>query len=153
MGKWKYSSTDLTSHLDRDQWSASRPGRVSPRERVRGGRMDPRAGQDSVEERKIAFSCQESNPGLPAHRPLLYRLSRGPQAPYSLVEQSRLSEEHITSIFRVEKEWNQRTIRVLFACCLSLLLGSEGGGSMFLRKNGKLLPDYMASRPRRQYCS
>jgi len=37
MGKWMYSSThSLTSAPDADEWSASRPGRFTPRERVLG---------------------------------------------------------------------------------------------------------------------
>jgi hypothetical protein len=34
---WRYSSThSLTSVLDRGEWSASRPGRFTPRERAPG---------------------------------------------------------------------------------------------------------------------
>jgi hypothetical protein len=37
LGEWRYSSThSLTSALDGDEWSASRPGRFTPRERARG---------------------------------------------------------------------------------------------------------------------
>jgi hypothetical protein len=33
--EWRYSSThSLTSALDADEWSASRPGRFTPRERA-----------------------------------------------------------------------------------------------------------------------
>jgi hypothetical protein len=37
LGEWKYSSThSLTSALDGSEWSASRPGRFTPRERALG---------------------------------------------------------------------------------------------------------------------
>jgi hypothetical protein len=43
----------LTSPLDGDEWSSSRPGRFTPRERVPGnhwigGWVGPRAGLDTV---------------------------------------------------------------------------------------------------------
>jgi hypothetical protein len=48
----------MTSALDGDEESASRPGRFTPRERVRGshwigGWMGPRAVLDAVVKRKI----------------------------------------------------------------------------------------------------
>jgi hypothetical protein len=36
LGEWGYSSTPLTSALDGVKWSASRPGRFTPRERATG---------------------------------------------------------------------------------------------------------------------
>jgi hypothetical protein len=37
VGEWRYSSThSLTSTLDGGDWSASRPGRFTPRERAPG---------------------------------------------------------------------------------------------------------------------
>jgi hypothetical protein len=49
----------LTSALDGDEWSASSPGRFTPRERASGthwigGWVGPRAGLDAVVRRKIA---------------------------------------------------------------------------------------------------
>jgi hypothetical protein len=49
------------------EWSASRPGRFTPRERASstnciGGWVDPRAGLDAVVKRKIPSSCRDSNP-------------------------------------------------------------------------------------------
>jgi hypothetical protein len=39
LGEWRYSSTySLTSALDEDDWSASRPGRFTPRERAPNGK-------------------------------------------------------------------------------------------------------------------
>jgi hypothetical protein len=48
----------LTSALAGCEWSASRPGRFTPGERAPathwiGGRVDPRAGLEDVEERKF----------------------------------------------------------------------------------------------------
>jgi hypothetical protein len=48
----------LTSALVRGEWPASRPGRFTPGERVPGthgigGWVDPRAGMNDVERRKI----------------------------------------------------------------------------------------------------
>jgi hypothetical protein len=57
--EWKYSSThSLTSALYRGYWSASRPGRFTPRDTApgthwKGGWVGPRAGPDAVVKRKI----------------------------------------------------------------------------------------------------
>jgi hypothetical protein len=65
---WKYSSThSLTSALDGGEWSASRPGRFTPRERALGtnwirGWLGPRAVLDALVKRKIPIPCRESNP-------------------------------------------------------------------------------------------
>jgi hypothetical protein len=62
----KYSSTHpLTSALDGGEWSASRPGRFTPKERVpgthwTGGRVGPRAVLDAVVKRKIPSPRRES---------------------------------------------------------------------------------------------
>jgi hypothetical protein len=63
----------LNSALVRGNWSASRPGRFTPGERVprthwRGGRVGHRAGLDDVEKREIlSLSGLELRPlGLPA---------------------------------------------------------------------------------------
>jgi hypothetical protein len=69
--KWRYSSThSLTSALDGGEWSASRPGRFTPRERAPGthwlgGCVGPRAVLDAVVKRKILSPRQESNPRTP----------------------------------------------------------------------------------------
>jgi hypothetical protein len=52
--------------LDRDEWSASRPGRFTPREGTPvtnwiGGWVGPRAGLDAVVKRKIPNSCRDTN--------------------------------------------------------------------------------------------
>jgi hypothetical protein len=82
--EWRYSSThSLTSALDGGEWSASRPGRFTPRERVPGthwigGWVGPRAVQDAVVKRKIHSPRWESNPRTPIVQPVaqsLYRLS------------------------------------------------------------------------------
>jgi hypothetical protein len=72
--------TRMTSPLHGGEWSASRPGRFTPRERAPGthwigGWVGPRAVLDMVVERKIASTRRESNPDRPARSPALYRLS------------------------------------------------------------------------------
>jgi hypothetical protein len=59
----------LTSALDGGEWSASHPGRFTPRERAPGthwigGWMGPRAGLDAVVNRKIPSPCRNWNPRL-----------------------------------------------------------------------------------------
>jgi hypothetical protein len=71
MGEWTYSSThSLTSALDGGEWSASRPGRFTPKERAPGthwigGWMGPRAVVEAVVKRKIPSPRRESNPRTP----------------------------------------------------------------------------------------
>jgi len=63
LGEWKYSSThSLTSALDGGEWSASRSGRFTPRERARltQGIGGPRAVLDAVVKRKNS----QSVPGI-----------------------------------------------------------------------------------------
>jgi hypothetical protein len=57
----------VTSALDGGEWSASRPGRFTPRKRAPGihwigGWVGPRAVLDAVVKRKIPSPCQDSNP-------------------------------------------------------------------------------------------
>jgi hypothetical protein len=59
-----YFQAFLTSALDGGEWSASRPGRFTPRERTArihwiGGWVGPRAVLDAVVERKIPSPRQE----------------------------------------------------------------------------------------------
>jgi hypothetical protein len=66
----------LTSALDGCEWSASRPGRFTPREMAPGtqwigGWMGPRAGLDTVKKRKIlAPAGNRTNP------PFFYSFSK-----------------------------------------------------------------------------
>jgi hypothetical protein len=66
--EWRYSSTySLTSALDGGEWSTSRPGRFTPRERAPGthwigGWVGPRTVLDAVVKRKIPSPRRESNP-------------------------------------------------------------------------------------------
>jgi hypothetical protein len=54
----------LTSTLDGSEWSASHPGRFTPKEKApgwRGGWVGPRAVLDAVAKRKIPSPRRESN--------------------------------------------------------------------------------------------
>jgi hypothetical protein len=66
----EYRSTHPTSALDGGEWSASRPGRFTPRERVSGvhwigGWMGPIAVLDAVVKIKIPSPRRESNSRTP----------------------------------------------------------------------------------------
>jgi len=57
----------MTSALDAGEWSASRPGRFTPRERVRGTHwigdwVGPTTGLDAVVKRKIPSPYRDWNP-------------------------------------------------------------------------------------------
>ena len=51
----------LTAALDWSEWSASRPGRFTPRTNAVGGWVGLRAGLDFLETRQIICPCRESN--------------------------------------------------------------------------------------------
>jgi hypothetical protein len=76
IGEWRYSSIhSLTSALDGGEWSASRPGLFTPRERAPGthrigGWVGPRAVLDAVVKRKIPSPGQESKPRIPIIQPV-----------------------------------------------------------------------------------
>jgi hypothetical protein len=79
LGKWRYSSThSLTSALGGDEWSVSRPGRFTSRERAYGthwigGWMGPSAVLDAVVKRKIPSPLRESKPRTPIIQPVAQR--------------------------------------------------------------------------------
>jgi hypothetical protein len=79
LGEWRYSFTHpLVSALDGGEWSASRPGRFTPRERAPatlwiGGWVGPRAVLDAVVKRKIPSPHGESNPRSPNVEPVVQR--------------------------------------------------------------------------------
>jgi hypothetical protein len=79
LGEFRYSSThSLTSALDGGEWSASRLGRFTPRERAPdahwiGGWLGPTALLDAVMKRKIPAPCRESNPRTPIVQPVAQR--------------------------------------------------------------------------------
>jgi hypothetical protein len=76
LGEWRYSSThSLTSALGGGEWSASRPGRFTPRKTApgthwTGGWVGPRAVLDAVVKRKIPSPRRESNPRTPIIQPV-----------------------------------------------------------------------------------
>jgi hypothetical protein len=82
----------LTSTPVGSEWSASRPDRFAPRERVPGttwigGWVGPRASLDNMEKRKfLTLPELELRPfSRPAHSHTLYRLRyRGSHIPHSL---------------------------------------------------------------------
>jgi hypothetical protein len=79
VGEWRCSSIhSLTSALDGGEWSASRPGRFTPKERDRctysmGARVGPRAVLDAVVKREIFSPLPESNPISPIVQPVAQR--------------------------------------------------------------------------------
>jgi hypothetical protein len=79
LGEWRYSfSHYFTSALDGGEWSASRLGRFTPRERApgthwMGGRVGLRAVLDAVVKRKIPNSRWESNPRTRIVQPVAQR--------------------------------------------------------------------------------
>jgi hypothetical protein len=102
--EWRYSSThSLTSALDGDEWSASRLGRFTPRERAPGthwigGWVDPRAGLDAVVKRNVPSFCRDSNPRSSSPSPAQYHLpkftaKRMPGSHVSLVWRNKTSPQ------------------------------------------------------------
>jgi hypothetical protein len=79
LGEWRYGSThSLTSALDGSEWSASRPGRFTPKGRIPGthwigGWVGPRAVLDAVVKKKITCLRRESNPRTPIFQPAVQR--------------------------------------------------------------------------------
>jgi hypothetical protein len=79
MGEWRYRSThSLTSALDGGEWSASRPGRFTPRQRSPGshwigGWVGSRAVLEEEVKKKIPSLFWESNPRTPIVQPLAQR--------------------------------------------------------------------------------
>jgi hypothetical protein len=68
----------LTSALDGGEWSASRTGRFTPRERAPGthwigGWVGLRAILDAVVKRKISSPRRKSNPRTPIVQPVAQR--------------------------------------------------------------------------------
>jgi hypothetical protein len=76
LGEWRYSSThSLTSALDGGEWSASRPGHFTPKERAPGthwigGWVGSRTVLEAVMKRKIPSTRRESNPITPIVQPV-----------------------------------------------------------------------------------
>jgi hypothetical protein len=77
-GSGGIASLIFNSALDGGEWSASRPGRYTPRERAHstrgiGGWVGPRAVLDAVVKRKIPSPGWESNPRTPIVQPVAQR--------------------------------------------------------------------------------
>jgi hypothetical protein len=79
LGEWMYSSThSLTSALDGGEWSASHPGRFTPRERAPrthwiGGWVGLRTVLGAVVKRKIPSPRREWNHRTPIVQPVAQR--------------------------------------------------------------------------------
>jgi hypothetical protein len=78
IGEWRYNSThSLTSALDGSEWSASHPGRFTPRETAPsthwiGGWVGPRAGLDTS-KRRTPSPRRESNSDNLIVQPIISR--------------------------------------------------------------------------------
>jgi hypothetical protein len=94
----------LTSAIDGGEWSASRPGRFTAKEKDPGtpwlgGWVGPRAVLDAVVKRRIPSPRRESNPSTPIVQPVcsaLYRLSY--HGSHSQLQQGSNSEPNWTRL-------------------------------------------------------
>jgi hypothetical protein len=90
---WRYSSTQsLTSALDEDEWSASRPSRFTPGEKAPrthwiGGWVGPGAVLDVVVKRKIPSPRRKSNPRTPIVQPVAHATNNPTQFFFAWVRQ------------------------------------------------------------------
>jgi hypothetical protein len=78
LGSGGIAPLTLTPALDGSEWSASRPGRFTPKERAPGthwirGLVGPRAILDAVVKGKIPSLRRESNPRTPIVQPVAQR--------------------------------------------------------------------------------
>jgi hypothetical protein len=94
----------LTSALDAGEWSASRPGRFTPKEgspftHYIGGWVGPRASLDTVVKRNIPSPRWESNPRTPIVQPVAQRYT------------DSANTVHVTNkkVFSVDKVWTGET--------------------------------------------
>jgi hypothetical protein len=75
--KWNYSSTIMTWPLDESELAASRPGNCPPPSPAVISRMDAgwglKPGTNTVEYRKICYTCREPNSRRPVRGQSLYR--------------------------------------------------------------------------------
>jgi hypothetical protein len=89
--EWRYSSTySLTSALDVGEWSASRRGCFTPRERAPGthcirGWVGPRAVLDAVVKRKISSPRRESNHRTPIVQSVAQRYTDGAKVCFQIM--------------------------------------------------------------------
>jgi hypothetical protein len=108
VGEWRYNSThSLTSALDGGEWSGSRPGRFTPRERTPGthwigGWVGTRAVLDAVVRRKISSPRQEWNPRTPIIQLVAQRYTDWAMTAQSMVAVNILNKQSWT----VDKGWS-----------------------------------------------
>jgi hypothetical protein len=99
MGEGRYIPPFLISALDGGEWSVSLPGRFTPWEPALGihwirGWLGPRACLHGCIE-KNHLPCRESDPGLSARCPSLYRVSYFVTIrPHTCIFEKRLENKH-----------------------------------------------------------
>jgi hypothetical protein len=104
-GGRKYSSYSfLTSALDGDEWSASRPGCALPLRKTPGthwiaGWVGLRAGVDRQARGNVLCPCRGSNPGRPVCRLTLYLLTETPKRKNSVFSVNCSNEKHVIPRF------------------------------------------------------
>jgi hypothetical protein len=104
LGEWRYRSAhSLTSGLDGGEWTASRPGRFTSRERAPsthwiGGWVGSRAVLDAVSKRKISYPRRDSNPDHPIFQPVVSRYTDWaiPTLGIGLYIQKRVTESYVS---------------------------------------------------------
>jgi hypothetical protein len=95
IGEWRYNSPhSLTSAPGGGEWSASRPGRFTPREAAPSthwllGWVGLRAVLDAVMKRKIPSLRWESNPRTPIVQPVAQRYTDWAITAYQFLKNGR----------------------------------------------------------------
>jgi hypothetical protein len=101
----------LTLALDGGEWSASRTGRFTPRERAPcthwiGGWVGPRAVLDVVAYRKIPSPRRESNPRTPIVQPVAQRYTNWVITAYRRIVERRYRSTHFLTLAVDGGEWS-----------------------------------------------
>jgi hypothetical protein len=130
VGEWRYSYThSLTPALNGCEWSASRPGRFTPRKRapdthwIRGW-VSPRAVLDAVVKRKIPSPRRESNPRTTIVQPVA----------------QRYTDWAITALNEIEvMKWKEKERKVIWGFCLR-------------RRNGRKVTTLSEEKPKAFLC-
>jgi hypothetical protein len=119
LGEWRYSSThSLTSALDGDEWSASRPGRFTRKEGAPdthgiGDWVGPRAVLDVVVKRKIPSPRRQSNHRTSIVQPVAQRYTDW-AITYNKLYLISLPSKHVTKICRP----SSKAVDIIHELCL-----------------------------------